>query len=109
MYLLFIIESEDRRSIVRALEKPCLESRYLHLRPSSLGPRSAHRGAPALAGMLALAPSALSLHNGLGATPPLGYCSWNDCASEVTEQRIKRVTRALIDTCLLYTSDAADE
>ena len=50
--------------------------------------------------MLALAPDALSLHNGLGGTPPLGYCSWNDCASEVTEKRIKRVTRALIDTGL---------
>ena len=51
--------------------------------------------------MLALAPPhVLGLDNGLGLTPPLGYCSWNDCASEVTEQRIKRVTRALIDTGL---------
>ena len=30
----------------------------------------------------------------------MGYCSWNDCASEVTEERIKRVTRALIDSGL---------
>ena len=30
----------------------------------------------------------------------MGYSSWNDCASEVTEVRIKRVTKALIDTGL---------
>ena len=41
-----------------------------------------------------------ALNNGLGLTPPMGYSSWNDCASEVTEERIKNVTRALISTGL---------
>ena len=52
--------------------------------------------------MLWSIPGALSpaLNNGLGLRPPMGYCSWNDCASEVTEERIKRVTRALIDSGL---------
>ena len=44
--------------------------------------------------------SATALHNGLGLTPPLGYSSWNDCASEVTEARIKNVTQNLIVTGL---------
>ena len=43
---------------------------------------------------------ALALPNGLGLTPPMGYSSWNDCASEITEARIKNVTRALIDSGL---------
>ena len=42
----------------------------------------------------------LGLDNGVGLTPAMGYSSWNDCASEVTEARIKKVTRALIDTGL---------
>ena len=33
-------------------------------------------------------------------TPPMGYSSWNDCASEITEERIKNVTTALIKTGL---------
>ena len=33
-------------------------------------------------------------------TPPMGYSSWNDCASEITEERIKNVTTALINTGL---------
>jgi len=45
-------------------------------------------------------PPALALPNGLGLTPPMGYSSWNDCASEITEARIKNVTRALIDSGL---------
>ena len=44
--------------------------------------------------------AATALDNGLGLTPPLGYSSWNDCASEVTEERIKNVTRHLISTGL---------
>jgi hypothetical protein len=36
----------------------------------------------------ALLPSAaLCLQNGLGLAPPMGYSSWNDCASEITEAR----------------------
>jgi hypothetical protein len=30
----------------------------------------------------------------------MGYSSWNDCASEITEERIKNVTTALIETGL---------
>jgi len=30
----------------------------------------------------------------------MGYSSWNDCASEITEERIKNVTSALIATGL---------
>ena len=39
-----------------------------------------------------LAQHAAGLQNGLGLTPAMGYSSWNDCASEVTEARIKAVT-----------------
>jgi hypothetical protein len=49
---------------------------------------------------LLLAVSALGLQNGLGITPPMGYSSWNDCASEITEARIKNVTTTLISTGL---------
>jgi len=42
----------------------------------------------------------LGLQNGLGLTPPMGYSSWNDCASEITEARIKNITLALISTGL---------
>jgi alpha-galactosidase len=41
-----------------------------------------------------------SLNNGLGLTPPMGYSSWNDCASQVTEERIKNATLHLISTGL---------
>eukprot|EP01065_Artemidia_motanka_P009702 TRINITY_DN1500_c0_g1_i1.p1 TRINITY_DN1500_c0_g1~~TRINITY_DN1500_c0_g1_i1.p1 ORF type:complete len:436 (+),score=140.86 TRINITY_DN1500_c0_g1_i1:45-1352(+) len=47
-----------------------------------------------------LAAAAAGLDNGQGLQPPMGYSSWNDCASEVTEERIKNVTRALISTGL---------
>jgi len=30
----------------------------------------------------------------------MGYSSWNDCASEITEARVKQVTKAFIDTGL---------
>ena len=51
--------------------------------------------------LLALAaPLVAALDNGLGRTPPMGYSSWNDCASEITEQRIKNVTLALAETGL---------
>ena len=41
-----------------------------------------------------------ALNNGEGLTPPMGYSSWNDCASQVTEERIKNVTRHFIETGL---------
>ena len=41
-----------------------------------------------------------ALDNGLGRTPAMGYSSWNDCASEVTEGRIKNITLHLIETGL---------
>jgi len=41
-----------------------------------------------------------ALNNGLGLTPPMGYSSWNDCASQVTEERIKNITLHLISTGL---------
>ena len=37
---------------------------------------------------------------GQGLTPPMGYSSWNDCASEITAARIKNITTALISTGL---------
>ena len=49
---------------------------------------------------LALAGSAHALQNGLGLTPPMGYSSWNDCASEITEARVKNITLAMISTGL---------
>ena len=49
---------------------------------------------------LALAGGAEALQNGLGLTPPMGYSSWNDCASEITEARVKNITRAMISTGL---------
>jgi len=30
----------------------------------------------------------------------MGYSSWNDCASEITEARVKNITAALISTGL---------
>ena len=47
-----------------------------------------------------LATGCSGLRNGLALTPAMGYSSWNDCASEVTEERIKNVTRHLIKTGL---------
>ena len=49
---------------------------------------------------LSFASAALAIDNGLGLTPPMGYSSWNDCASEVTEARIKQVTKHMISTGL---------
>ena len=40
------------------------------------------------------------LDNGLELSPAMGYSSWNDCASEVTEKRIRQVTKNFIDTGL---------
>lgn len=42
----------------------------------------------------------LALNNGVGLTPPMGYSSWNDCASNVTAERIKYIVKALTDTGL---------
>ena len=43
---------------------------------------------------------AAAIDNGLGLQPPMGYSSWSDCASQVTEERIKNVTRHLISSGL---------
>jgi alpha-galactosidase len=47
--------------------------------------------------LLLLLGPASALDNGVARTPAMGYSSWNDCASAVTERRIKNVTRQLID------------
>lgn len=47
-----------------------------------------------------LAHTATALDNGVGTTPAMGYSSWNDCSSDVTEERIKNITLALIKTGL---------
>jgi len=62
--------------------------------------------------MLPLHAWAVGLANGVGLRPPMGYSSWNDCASEVTEARIRRVARALVNTGLAakgYTHVNVDE
>ena len=41
-----------------------------------------------------------ALNNGVGRTPPMGYSSWNDCASNISSARIKYIARALIDSGL---------
>jgi len=41
-----------------------------------------------------------SLNNGLGLTPQMGYCSWMDTSSDVSEQRIKSMADTLISTGL---------
>ena len=56
--------------------------------------------APPVLLLLLLPTAVLSLSNGLGLTPPMGYSSWNDCASEVTEKRIKAVATHMITTGL---------
>ena len=73
------------------------------LRTTTVAPAPAPSGMP---------PAPLALQGGNGLRPPMGYCSWDDCASEVTEQRIKNVTRALISSGLAakgYTYVNVDE
>jgi len=41
-----------------------------------------------------------SLNNGQGRTPAMGYSSWNDCSSDVSEARIKNITQGLLKTGL---------
>ena len=55
---------------------------------------------PLTAAFIACLHLAAALDNGLELSPAMGYSSWNDCASEVTEARIRRVTKAFIDTGL---------
>ena len=54
----------------------------------------------ALLALLTLLRTVGGLDNGVARTPAMGYSSWNDCASAVTERRIKNVTRHLISTGL---------
>jgi len=42
----------------------------------------------------------LGLNNGLGITPQMGYCSWMDTSSGVTEARIKSIADGLVSTGL---------
>jgi alpha-galactosidase len=49
---------------------------------------------------LALAASADALDNGLGLTPQMGYSSWNDCGSVVTEAHIKATASYMISSGL---------
>jgi hypothetical protein len=37
---------------------------------------------------------------GLGRTPAMGYSSWNDCSSDVTEAHIKNITQFLLSSGL---------
>ena len=47
------------------------------------------------------APAAVSaLDNGLGLTPQMGYSSWNDCGSVVTEEHIKATATYMISSGL---------
>lgn len=43
---------------------------------------------------------AVSLDNGLGLVPPMGYSTWNDVRSAVTEQEFLSRCEALVDTGL---------
>ena len=47
-----------------------------------------------------LLPAVAALDNGQGQSPPMGYSSWNDCASEIHEDRVKSIAQGLIDTGL---------
>ena len=49
-------------------------------------------------GLLAAAASALD--NGQGLTPQMGYSSWNDCGSVVTEDHIKATASYMISSGL---------
>eukprot|EP00937_MAST-01D_sp_MAST-1D-sp2_P001575 g1575.t1 len=48
-------------------------------------------------GLLALVQG---IDNGQGLAPAMGYSSWNDCASEIHEQRVKAIADGLIKTGL---------
>ena len=41
-----------------------------------------------------------ALDNGLGLTPQMGYSSWNDCGSVVTEAHIKATANYMISSGL---------
>jgi alpha-galactosidase len=43
---------------------------------------------------------AVALDNGLGRVPPMGYSSWNDASSAISEERIKNITAGLLRTGL---------
>jgi len=44
--------------------------------------------------------STSALNNGLALTPAMGYSSWNDCASQITEERVKNITNHMISSGL---------
>ena len=53
-----------------------------------------------LASLGLLAATANALDNGQGLTPQMGYSSWNDCASAVTEEHIKATASYMISSGL---------
>lgn len=61
---------------------------------------------------LSVLPRAAALDNGLGLTPQMGYSSWNDCGSVVTEEHIKATAEYMISSGLAakgYTFVNVDE
>lgn len=63
-------------------------------------------------GLFAAMGTARALNNGVGRLPTMGYSSWNDCSSDVSEERIKNITAALLRTGLAangYTHVDVDE
>ena len=55
---------------------------------------------PLLACTLLVAPGCRALDNGLGLTPQMGYSSWNDCGSVVTEEHLKATATYMISSGL---------
>ena len=53
-----------------------------------------------LASLGLLTATANALDNGQGLTPQMGYSSWNDCASAVTEEHIKATASYMISSGL---------
>ena len=53
-----------------------------------------------LASLGLLAATTNALDNGQGLTPQMGYSSWNDCASAVTEEHIKATASYMISSGL---------
>eukprot|EP01113_Clastostelium_recurvatum_P031253 TRINITY_DN3884_c0_g1_i1.p1 TRINITY_DN3884_c0_g1~~TRINITY_DN3884_c0_g1_i1.p1 ORF type:complete len:416 (-),score=85.02 TRINITY_DN3884_c0_g1_i1:74-1321(-) len=50
--------------------------------------------------LLCLCCYVIGLDNGLGLTPQMGYSTWNDCSSNITEARVKFMADAMVSTGL---------
>eukprot|EP00931_Biecheleriopsis_adriatica_P054402 TRINITY_DN32000_c0_g1_i1.p1 TRINITY_DN32000_c0_g1~~TRINITY_DN32000_c0_g1_i1.p1 ORF type:complete len:456 (-),score=61.70 TRINITY_DN32000_c0_g1_i1:46-1413(-) len=62
--------------------------------------------------LLVLVPIVNGLDNGLGLTPQMGYSSWNDCGSVVSEDHVKAIAEYMISSGLAakgYTYVNVDE